>query len=222
MKTCSLRTYVRRHFEGTISPRAERSMREHLPDCDACRKLYCRHLVLSRLDPMALPAEERLARGLGFGSRLGRRARMGLGLVAVAALLLLVPKARTSGFSPRGHIGEGARRASRVLVYDVPERGMPTSAAGVLRRGDELAFSYENGSAKPRLAIFGVDEHGHVFWFHPAWTKETDDPVAIPVETDDRRHELPEAIRQRFDGTRLEIEACSWTDQFRFERSKPC
>ncbi len=98
-----------------------------------------------------------------------------------------------------------APQSSRVLVYDV-RRGLPPVPAGdVLQNGDELAFAYENGAAKRRLAIFGVDEHGHVYWFHPAWTHETDDPVAIPIETDASRHELPEAVLQRFDGKRLEI-----------------
>jgi hypothetical protein len=74
-----------------------------------------------------------------------------------------------------------------------------------LRRGDELAFAYENANAKRRLLVFGIDELGHVYWFHPAWTHESDDPVAIPIETDGGRHEIPEAIRHRFDGTHLEI-----------------
>ena len=53
--------------------------------------------------------------------------------------------------------------------------------------------------------IFGVDEHGHVYWFHPAWTKETDQPTAIAIDTDGKRHELREAIAHSFDGTRLEV-----------------
>jgi MFS transporter, DHA1 family, tetracycline resistance protein len=61
-----IRALVERHFAGTISQVEERSMRPHLPACESCRTYYERHLVLSRLDPDALAAEERLGRGLGI------------------------------------------------------------------------------------------------------------------------------------------------------------
>ena len=74
--------------------------------------------------------------------------------------------------------------------------------------GDELAFAYENGPGKTRLAVFGVeDANRRVYWYYPAWTQPDEDPVAIPVETDGRRHELPDAVRQVFDGPLLEIHA---------------
>jgi hypothetical protein len=206
MNGCTMRIHIDRHFAGTISPRAERAMRAHLPGCDSCRDFYHRHVLLARLVPHALPPEERLARGLGL--RTDRRpAALGAGLVVAAAaafVLLLRAHAGSDGFTSRG-TGAFASPAPHVFVYDVPEGMRPTPAGDALRLGDELAFAYENASGKSRLLIFGVDEHGHVYWFHPAWTRETDDPVAIPVETDAERHELPEAIRQPFDGTRLEI-----------------
>jgi hypothetical protein len=133
---------------------------------------------------------------------------MRLGLMtaaAAAAALLLRVHPGAGGFSARGNVEAPPPPASRVLVYDV-RRGLPPAPAGdVLQNGDELAFAYENGAAKRRLAVFGVDEHGHVYWFHPAWTREADDPAAIPIESDDKRHELPEAVLQRFDGRHLEI-----------------
>ena len=210
MKACTLRALVRKHFDGTISPDAEHVMREHLSDCSECQRLYRRRLMVSRLDPEALSSEIRIARGLGFGPN--RRMRpeavsLGLAGVAAAALLLLAVKIELpmTGFSSRGHVRESGTRSSRVIVYDIPEHRKPTIATGTLSRGDELAFTYENGNAKRRLAIFGIDEHGHVFWFYPAWTVEVDEPTAIPVAVDDDVHELPEAIRHHFDGKHLEI-----------------
>ncbi len=205
MNGCTMRIHIDRHFAGTISPRAERAMRAHLPGCDSCRDFYRRHMLLARIDPRALPFEERIARGLGL--RAGRRTTaLGAGLVAAAAavVLLLRLHAGSDGFTSRG-TGAFASPAPHVFVYEVHQGSRPAPAGDALRLGDELAFAYENASAKPRLLVFGVDEHGHVYWFHPAWTRDTDDPVAIPVETDGERHELPEAIRQPFDGTRLEI-----------------
>jgi hypothetical protein len=208
MNGCTMRTHVDRHFAGTIAPDAEHAMREHMPTCEVCRDLYRRHLLLARLDPEALPSEERVARGLGLRTA-PRLLAMRLGLTAAAAaaaamLLLHVHIGAPDGFSARGRVVAPAP-VSRVFAYDV-RRGFPLAPAGeVLQNGDELAFAYENGAAKRRLAVFGVDEHGHVYWFHPAWTRESDDPVAIPIELDDSRHELPEAVLQRFDGSRLEI-----------------
>ncbi|MCL2450960.1 MAG: hypothetical protein FWD17_18605 [Polyangiaceae bacterium] len=221
MNNCSLASHVRRHFDGTISPEAEHAMRQHLPGCSSCRQAYRRHLLLARLDPSAMPARERLGRAIGLGSN-HQAARGWVALAAAAAVALII--------LPRMPLGQGAARpgapsdlsvpssgneyalrgqpvepASRVFVYEVPDHGRPVRVKTTLRPDEGLAFAYENGRGKHRLAIFGVDEHGHVFWFHPAWTADTDTPVAIPIETDDRRHELPEAIRHDFDGAHLEI-----------------
>jgi hypothetical protein len=207
MNGCTMWTHVDRHFAGTIAPEDERAMREHMPACDACRDRYRRHLLLARLDPQALPAAERIARGLGL--RTARRVtatRLGV-VMAAAAAAMVVLRLHPGGadrFEARGHLTAPAP-VSRVFAYDVRRGAPPVPAGDVLQNGDELAFAYENGAAKRRLAVFGVDEHGHVYWFHPAWTRETDDPVAVPIEMDDQRHELPEAVLQRFDGAHLEI-----------------
>jgi hypothetical protein len=204
---------VDRHFEGVISPADERAMREHLPGCASCRAHYERWLLLSQLDPQALSAEVRIARGLGVAQhpRAVHRIRPAIAgaatLVAAAAALVLWVHARSDsrGFTARG--GNTETNVSRVFVYDVPPGKPAELAAGTVARGDELAFAYENGAAKNRLMIFGVDEHRHVYWFYPAWVNQSENPVAIPIERDAIRHELPEAVRQKFDGAHLEIRA---------------
>ena len=76
----------------------------------------------------------------------------------------------------------------------------------VIDRQDELAFTYQShDETKTHLMIFGLDERGRVYWFHPEWTVETDNPKAIRIESDGRPHDLREAIRHRFEGVRLEI-----------------
>lgn len=209
MSGCTERETIDRHFEGTISPARERAMREHLPTCAACTAYYERWLLLGRLDPSGLSPQARIGRGLG----LGRRSRVVVSLrvaavatiVSAAAALLLRVHAGTDaiGFTARG--GTPRTVVSRVFVYDVAPGKPAVPAAISIARGDELAFAYENGAAKERLMIFGVDEHRHVYWFYPAWTREADDPVAIPIARDAVRHELPEAVRHGFDGSRLEI-----------------
>lgn len=200
---------IDRHFEGTISPASERTMRAHLPACAACRGYYERWLLLSRLDPEALAPEERIGRGLGLRARPSivplRLVSAGTALVAAAASVFLWAHAHsdTAGFTPRG--GPPREGVSRVFIYDVHPGRPAALAAETITSSDELAFAYENGAAKNRLMIFGVDEHRHVYWFYPAWVAQADDPVAIPIEHDGARHELPEAVRHHFDGARIEI-----------------
>jgi hypothetical protein len=209
MTVCIERGRVDRHFEGTITPDGERAMREHLPECDACRAYYERWLLLSRLDPAAPPPETRIARGLGLpGSRSALLPFSIAGaatLVAAAAAILLFVRSGSEsiGFTARG--GTPRTAVSRVFIYDVQPGKPAAPASASVARGDELAFAYENGAAKERLMIFGLDEHHHVYWFYPAWTSQADNPVAIPIEHDEVRHELPEAVRHDFDGSRLEI-----------------
>jgi Putative zinc-finger len=206
---CTLRPHIDHHFEGTLSPRDERVMREHLPTCDACRDYYQRHLVLARLDPEALPAEERIARGLGLGRRstLARVVSLpfAAAFIAAAAAVALYVHERPSGFEARGNLLH--QEASRVFVYDVPPDATPALAVDSIGARDELAFAYENGGGKSRLMVFGVDEHNHVYWFYPAYENPAEDPVAIPIEKDSRRHELPDAVRHHFDGTQLSVRA---------------
>ena len=209
MTPCPQRPSIARHFEGTISPEGERALREHLPLCAACHAHYERWLLLSRLDPEALSAETRISRGLGLGRRPSTFRRFGMPasatLVAAAAALLLWLRATSepNGFTARG--GGPPAKVSRVFVYDVKPGKPAERASDSIGRGDELAFAYENGAAKNRIMVFGVDEHRHVYWFYPAWVNPSENPVAVPIEHDDRRHELPDAVRQDFDGSRLEI-----------------
>jgi len=211
--TCIERARVDAHFAGTIAPEDERAMRAHLDTCEACRGHYRRRLVLARLDPEALGAEERIGRGLGLGASEGRRTLEGrLRVVAVvvaaaAALLLFLraPRGEDAGFAARGDLL--AAPATRIAIYRVAPGGAPLRVpdGASIRRGDELAFAYEDGAKKPRLMIFAVDAERRVYWFHPAWSDADATPVAIPIAGDGAVHELREAIRHPFSAGRLEI-----------------
>jgi Putative zinc-finger len=206
MNACPMRGHVDRHFAGTISPPDERSLRAHLLECDPCREHYARHHLLSRLDPTAMRPEDRIGQALGMRDR-AHIWPYAASLVAMAAcvLLFLRPPSATDGFASRGGAAPGA--ASHVLVYHAGGGGTPALAGSSIGAHDELAFAYENGAGKPRLMVFGTDEHAHVYWFYPAWTRPEDNPVAIPVATDGVRHELTEAITHHFDGRQLVVHA---------------
>jgi hypothetical protein len=206
MNGCARSVQIARHFAGTIAAGDERAMREHLSGCASCLDLYRRHLLLSRLDPAAMTAETRIARGLGFGHRGAPWIGGALALAAAAVMLLVLGTHEwTDGFSARGRVVAEGEPTSKVFVFEVGPDGRAQPAGDSLKGGDELAFAYENGAGRHRLAIFGVDERHRVYWFYPAWTREADDPVAIPIAADSARHELPEAIRHTFEGTHLEI-----------------
>lgn len=218
--TCVEELRVDRHFEGGLSIAEERVMRLHLPDCAACRDRYERQLMLEKLDPRSAGAGARLARGLGISSAppsviLSVRA-WGTPIVAAAAVaagvaLFMVHSGDTSlaGFSARGGATESR---SQILVYSGRAGEKPARAGEVIGAHEELAFAYENGAAKKYLMIYGVDEHHHVYWFHPAWSDATQNPVSVNVDRTAGTHVLPEAIAQDLDGDALEIHAL-FTDE---------
>ncbi|MBZ4419116.1 hypothetical protein [Myxococcus sp. RHSTA-1-4] len=197
---CSVHPLVDRHFSGRIHPRDEQRLRAHLPDCAACRERYERHLLLARLDPRALDARTRLARGLGLDAREPASPwRLALVPVAVACLALLmvrIPWNGTSipedGFTARGVTNAVAE--ARLLAYAV-EPGGHTSLLGPTMRADqELAFAFRNPDAHRFLMVFARDAAGQVYWYHPSWTDPASNPTAISISPGDTPRELPEAI----------------------------
>jgi hypothetical protein len=104
-----------------------------------------------------------------------------------------------------------AARAPEVEVYRIftGRRGSNTSekADDFVYAGDELAFAYRNPARKRRLLVFAVDEHGHVYWYHPGWSDAGQNPTAVPISAEPGRHELPAAVLHKFDGERIMIHA---------------
>jgi hypothetical protein len=215
--SCEMRRHVDDHFTGAIDVERERAMRSHLASCDGCRTHYRRRALLARLDPEAKSPEERLARGLGLEprraevrpfARFAPRAAIVLALAASVLLFLRAPK--DDGFASRGGSDTSATADAagpRLHVHRVAGDGRTVPVVDSVKSGDELAFAYENPEGKPFLAIFAVDEHGQVYWFHPAWTDETQDPPAIEAETTPGVHELREAVRHRWRGSRIDVHA---------------
>jgi hypothetical protein len=204
------RSLMQAHFELAISPDGERELRAHLAECDECSAWYDRHLLVASLDPSAPSAQQRLAQGLGLKRKSGAQSlslQLGLGLAAVAALVLLFV-GRPAEFAARG--AEPAASVAQVFIYRVPA-GQTSRAgqavAGSMRSSDALAFAYVNAAGFRKLLIFAEDEHGHVYWYHPAWTDLADDPRAISIAPAASLRELPESIAHDLDGKKLKIRA---------------
>jgi hypothetical protein len=200
MTDCRERRRVDEHFAGTIAVTDERRMRHHLLDCPDCRAHYERHLRLCAVDPGAPSARERLGRGLGLAPR--RRSVTSvvgpvLALGVVSLVLVMRPSTPPSS--------RGRAPGSQLIVYEMPRGGMPQQAVGRVARDSGLAFAYANLAHRRRLSVFGLDDQGRIYWYHPAWTAEGEDPVGVPVVADERIHEIPQVIHQPVAGPRLQV-----------------
>jgi hypothetical protein len=196
---------MRAHFALHTTPESEHALRTHLADCAECTARYQRHLWLSELDPRAPSAQDRLASGLGL--RVHKATQSGswffaASAVAIAAAALLFFR------SPPELTARGPGLAvSQVLAYRV-QPGRPAAPLGPsITRSDELAFAYVNGAGYRHLLIYGVDEHGHVYWYHPAWTNAAETPHAIAIVPGTELRELPEAVAHDLDGKHLTLHA---------------
>jgi hypothetical protein len=196
------------HFAGSISPVRERELRSHLPTCETCRDHYERHLLLSALDPQAKRPQDRLGQGLGLSSapKVSKVTPFAMALCAAAALLLaLVPlrNNRNDEFFSRG-ASTGASDP-KLLSYRIEKGQVAKSLDQVMRAADELAFAYANPGAYEKLMVFAVDEHRHIYWYHPEWTNQADDPHAIPIASGAEVREIPAAVSHTFDGKELTL-----------------
>jgi hypothetical protein len=212
MTMCSMTALVDRHFARRIRPPQERVLRQHLPGCTRCGKRYRRQLVLAQLDPRAPADEVRLAVGLGLRpvARPWLVPAAAAALAAAVAIALVASRDRGGDDAPA--FAQRGADATRLVAYRVAAGGRPEPVTRSIARGDELAFAYENAAAHRYLLVFGVDEHRHVYWFHPAWDDPLAAPAAVPIQQGARLVELPEAVAHSYDGGRLVIHGV-FTDQ---------
>jgi hypothetical protein len=200
------------HFAGRIEPSREKLLRAHLTQCASCRAYYERHLLLARLDPQATPARERLARGLGLAPRRApfffRAAPLALAFAGAALTLLcflFFTPPRADGASEFAARGGPAAANPKLLVYTVRQNEQSQRPDKTIQSTDALAFAYANPGGFKHLLVFGVDEHGHVYWYFPEWSNATTDPRAIEIGVAADARELPEAINHELDGRKLTI-----------------
>ena len=173
------RVLIDAHFRGEVPPGDERRMRLHLVDCADCRAYYERHLRLALVDPQAaLPANERLARGLGLSPRRpagGRRGWLALAATAATCAVVLLAVGR-GGERADPQPRAGPRRAASCWCTRWRRGGRRKPVGAELRADSGLAFAYANIGHKRRLMVFGVDEGRRVYWYHPAWQHAAEDP----------------------------------------------
>lgn len=205
--TCVFQALVDRHMAAHGSPADEARMRAHLLGCAECRAYYDRHLLLARLDPYAMAAEERMARGLALSRSKRLRPWVLAGsLVAAAGFALIAarPSNRTGEMQARGTVTHDD--APRLFIYRAEgDRLVPVVQR--MARGDELVFAYRNPHGKKYVMVYGIDEGRRVYWFHPQWTNAQEDPHAVLAHPGSEPTRLLEAIRHPIEGRVLRIHA---------------
>jgi hypothetical protein len=213
-----LQRLIDRHFAARITPPEESALRAHLPACRPCRDRYARRMLHEQLVRGRSRMAERLAVGLGVGPAptapapkpLPARRSWMLAAAAAAACVALVVEGR-SGRAPEGEFGArgpGAERPGPTLeIYRVAANGSTEVTGGWMSARGELAFAYRNPTGFARLMVFGVDDRGDIYWFHPAWTEASQDPGAVAVAAGEGPFELPEAIHHDVRGGRLRVVA---------------
>jgi hypothetical protein len=202
------RSRVDRYFAGDLGPADTKAMFEGLWRCESCRTRYERHLVLEQaLAGKKAPGAERLWQSIAAtaehttqrttkGVDRGKR-RNFLGVSLAVACVLLVPSVlkqiRTSTPVPRG--GGGVRPAPALHLYRTHE-GRTEPIIGELASDDGVLVAYSNPDpALAYLMVFGVDQHGGVHWYYPAYERQGEDPVAVQIRTNAFGVELGEEIR---------------------------
>jgi hypothetical protein len=201
-----------------LPPERERLLQEHLPLCLECQAyLHHRQQAASPPPPSAPPKDTRARRFaetlLVFALVLG-----GIGALALfpeepdqtelqieelrrAAAL----RAREAEQLPgREHVPSDT---AQVLVYRRTLDGKSVPVELEIRAEDALSFAYDNRRGWTRLLIFAEDERGTVYWYHPHSTDPDADPGAIPIQSTDKRVELPETITHTYQGSFLSLTA---------------
>ncbi len=209
----SLRAQIDRYFKGTANAAESATMFDALIADEEATRYFERRRVLSDLDPQKPGAQDRIAQSLGLPTsqpatqpaslRTFFAPLLGVAAAAAAVLFLVVPGGEDDGFSPRGG-GDQPSFSEEVLVFRVDQHGSEL-LKGDIAASDELAFAYRNPAGHRGLMVYGVDDAGEIYWYHPAWTDPDDNPAAIDVREGKDLVELKEAVTHDIGGRRLKI-----------------
>ncbi|MBW1811640.1 MAG: zf-HC2 domain-containing protein [Deltaproteobacteria bacterium] len=92
-------------------------------------------------------------------------------------------------------------------VFNIGSTGEPARLGTSIEKDDYLLFAYTNLGEKSfgYMMVFAVAFDGEVYWFHPAYTNEADDPVSIPIHKNIADFELAEKVRHNLSAGPLYI-----------------
>ena len=212
------------YLVGEVTRSQTEVIEEHLSLCGVCRKELesMREIVSTIVKPSDLKDRDYLPdirRRIDIGDfehpRGSRKwpfiAAAGVVLVMLATLVVsLVQSGKTDDeFTVKSDLAPIMEqdRWVGIQAFKVGDSGTPAALEDSHRKSDYLIFSYTNLGERPYefMMIFAVDGKGQVYWFHPAYTQEGDDPASIKISKDAERVELREKVRHDYPEGRLWI-----------------
>lgn len=131
-----------------------------------------------------------------------RQLSWGAGLLAAAAMLVLVPwsfRSTEDGFQARSNSTTAADRWVAVHPF-VVEAGEVRPLKNPLRSSTAVALTYTNAGEEPfrYVMVFAVDAGKQVYWFYPAFSDAGSNPTAVAIQGPVTRMELKEMVRHAF------------------------
>lgn len=213
------------YLVGEVTGSQAEVIEEHLSLCGVCRKeLESMRDMVNRIGKPSdltenwnyLPDIRRRIDSGDFGHQHKSRkwpfiAAAGVVLLALAALVVfLLQSGKTDDeFTVKSDLPPVMEqdRWVGIKAYSVGASDTPVELGDICRKSDHLIFSYTNLGENPYdfMMVFAVDEQGEVYWFHPPYTQEGDDPSSISISKSVERIELREKVRHDYPEGRLWI-----------------
>jgi hypothetical protein len=215
------------HFAGVGSAQAHQRLRHDLASDVEARALFCLLLAtedqasdapLARRDRLERVLFDRPKQRLSTQRFILSAAALVVCIACVSALLHLWPDPQRasrvsssagSGLQIKG--GDEGIIAEDRYVSVVAYRHLRPSKRYIeversFRHDEPLAFAYSNGGPSPftHLLVFGIDDRGIVYWYHPEFSDQTDSPRSVSIEAGSDI-ELPAQIRHRYQGSTLRV-----------------
>jgi hypothetical protein len=224
-----------RYLMGEVTATRGAEIDHHLDECPRCASDLAEMKAMVRgvadCDPEEPPdllpeVRRRIRQGsVAAGPRRSRWPVLAFVAMAAVALLVVVPAVRDTrepvDEEPRAKAaaasGVGAWVGMQVFRVDADDRAERLTEGSRLRASDGLVVSYANlrGSTFSYLMVFGIDAHGEVRWYYPAYADPAADPVSIPIARGVADMELPEKVRHALPGGPLVLYALFTTTPVR-------
>jgi hypothetical protein len=134
--------------------------------------------------------------------RKSRRWAYAVAPIAMAALLALLFVKPDPEFQPRTASSIAPDRWVSIDLFSSREGETGyTKVESDIRPDDALFFTVSHRPESPyrHAMILAFDDRGQIFWYHPAYTDASENPISIPLAPSHEPIALEEAVRHRLE-----------------------